>query len=363
MGRTEKAAVRLTAIFLIVFSLAGILILWTRQGTGVMARQRVAEKSGSLMDYLKETDQKTEAVQKLHSLRLVLPVRHSADSISIRSQNLFTEYTITIPDITASYFTEYPVSGNGQGINDLTYEMDGDKGVLTLTTNQSLFLEESVSGSYVFFDFKDIRDYFDKVVVIDAGHGGNDNGCMADGVYEKDLTLEIVKKFKQLTDQNAVTEVKEYGNTLTSMQIAGVGKVGFFYTRLSDKKVYLRPRREMAEKLGADLFLSVHINSTSSGRESSINGGQVLYKASDKTGESKKFADIVMNQMAEKLGCRKRGAIAGDNIYIVRTAKMPVALAEIGFITNKTEREKLLSDDYQEKTAQALLDAITEYLG
>lgn len=363
MGRTEKAAVRLTAMLLIVFSIAGILILWTKQGTGVMARQRVAEKSGSLMDYLKETDQKTEAVQKLHSLRLVLPVRHDADSIRISADNLYTGYTITIPDISASYFTDYPVSGNGAGIKDLTYEMDGSSGVLSLTTDEPLFLKKSTSGSYVFFDFKSIRDCFDKVVVIDAGHGGNDDGCMADGILEKDLTLSIVKKFKQLTDQNAVTEVKEYGNILTSMQVDGIGKIGFFYTRLSDKKVYLRPRREMAEKLGADLFLSVHINSTASGRESTINGGQVLYKASDKTGESKKFADIVMKQMADKLGCRSRGAIAGDNIYIVRTAKMPVALAEIGFITNKTEREKLLSDDYQEKTAQALLDAITEYLG
>ncbi len=362
MKRIEIAAVRLTAILLIFFSVAGIYLLWAKQGTGVMARQRAERESGSLMDYLKETDDRTEAVEKLHSLRLVLPVRHSSDSIKIIADNLYTGYTITIPDISASYFTDYPVSGNGAGIKDLTYEMDGDKGVLTLTTNQSLFLEKSVSGSYVFFDFKDIRDYFDKVVVIDAGHGGNDNGCMADGVYEKDLTLSIVKKFKHLTDQNSVTEVKEYGSNITSMQIDGIGKVGFFYTRLSDKKVYLRPRREMAEKLGANLFLSVHINSTSSGRESSINGGQVLYKASDKTGESKKFADIVMNQMAEKLGCRKRGTIAGDNIYIVRTAKMPVALAEIGFITNKTEREKLLSDDYQEKTAQALLDAVTEYL-
>lgn len=362
MGRTEKTAVRLVTILLIVFSFAGIVLLWTKQGTSIMARQRATEKSGSLMEFLKENDQNTAAIQKLHSLSLSIPVRHSADSVSIVSENLFTSYRITIKDISASYFMDYPVSGNGHGIKDLTYEMDGDDAVLTLTTDKPLFLNESSNGSYLFFDFKAVSDYFDKIVVIDAGHGGSDNGALAEGINEKDLTLSIVKKFKHLTDQNAVTEVKEYGTALTSMEIDGVGKVGFFYTRLSDKYVSLKYRRAVARKLGADIFLSVHINSTASGRESEINGGQVLYRAADKTGESKKLADTIMEQLKSRLGCRDRGSIAGDDIYIVRTAQMPVALVEVGFITNKTECKKLCSDDYQEKTAQALLAAVTEYL-
>ncbi|MGN0241212.1 MAG: N-acetylmuramoyl-L-alanine amidase, partial [Candidatus Weimeria sp.] len=174
--------------------------------------------------------------------------------------------------------------------------------------------------------------------------------------------LAIVKDFKHLTDQNSVKEVKEYGTSMTSMQIDGVGNVGFFYTRLSDRRVSLKERRELAEKLGADLFLSVHINSTASGRESDINGGQVLYRAADPSGESKKFAGTVMRQLEKYLGCRSRGTIAGDDIYIVRTAKMPVALAEVGFITNKAERSKLASSDYQNRAAQALVDAVSEYL-
>ena len=54
--------------------------------------------------------------------------------------------------------------------------------------------------------------------------------------------------------------------------------------------------------------------------------------------------------------------IAGDEIYIIRTANMPVALAEIGFITNDEERKRMASDGYQEKCAGAICSAMEEYL-
>ncbi|MDD6551472.1 MAG: N-acetylmuramoyl-L-alanine amidase [Lachnospiraceae bacterium] len=362
MGRTERFALRLLSLILVIFSVAGIVLLWTKQGTNLMARQRVDKKQGSLMSYLKQSDDNTSAIQKLHSLSLTIPAGHSNSDVTVKSTGMYTNYRIVIPDISASYFADFPVSGNGHYIKDLTYVMEGKDAVLTLTTGEPLFIERSVEQGYVFFDFKNPKNCFDRIVVIDAGHGGKDDGATAGGVKEKDLTLSIVKKIRDLTDKNAVKEVGGYGNAMTSMKVDGVGTVGFLYTRLSDKTVSLKERANLAKTFDADLFLSVHINSTASGRESSINGGQVLYRAGDKTGGSRKFAEQIMTCLRQQLGCRDRGTIAGDEIYIVRTAQMPVALAEIGFITNTSERQKLTDDDYQKKAASALLEAVMEEL-
>ncbi|MCR4674525.1 MAG: N-acetylmuramoyl-L-alanine amidase, partial [Lachnospiraceae bacterium] len=58
------------------------------------------------------------------------------------------------------------------------------------------------------------------------------------------------------------------------------------------------------------------------------------------------------------LGSNSKGLVAGDEIYIIRTSNVPVALAEVGFITNKEELEKMVSEEYQQKAAQSLYDAI-----
>lgn len=355
MGRTEKFPVRLISCILVIFSVIGVWLLWTKQGTNLMARTRVTKKSGSLMSYLKGSD-------KAHSLELTMPGRHSPSSVKLSSEKMYTTYRITIPDISASYFVDFPVTGNGHDIKNLRYAMKGKDAVLTLTTTEPLFIEKKNDSCHVFFDFRNPKDYFDKIVVIDAAAGGKDSGAVAGGVKEKDLTLSIIKKFKYLTDKKSVKEVKGYGSTLTSMKLDGVGTVGFFYTRLSDKTVTVKDRIDFAKTFDADLLLSVHMNSTASGRESSINGAQVLYRAADRTGESKHFAETIMDELKQHLGCSDRGVIAGDEDYMISTAEMPVAIADIGFITNSTERKKLADEDYQQKAAEALLDAVKEEL-
>ncbi|MQN01778.1 MAG: N-acetylmuramoyl-L-alanine amidase [Lachnospiraceae bacterium] len=362
MGRIEKGAVRLISVLLIIISVTGISFIWTRQGTDLMARYRLKSKNGSLMKYIGRENKHENAITSLHSLCIRLPKSLSQSAVSIKSDSRFKEYHITIPSVSSSYFADYPVSGNGRSIKSLKYQMSGRGAVLTLTTTKPLFIKKSSDSSYLFFDFKEPRKCFDKVVLVDAGHGGSDRGTVAGGVSEKDISLSIVKYFKHFTDKKAVTEVKEYGTNLTSMKIKGVGKVGFFYTRLSDKTISDKDRIEEAKKIGADLFLSVETGSTASGRESEINGAQVLYRGSDKTSRSRKFADTVLKKLLSGLKCEDRGSIAGDEHYIVSASKIPVAIAEVGFITNKAERKKLVTADYQKKAAKALVEAVSEYL-
>ena len=180
---------------------------------------------------------------------------------------------------------------------------------------------------------------YDRILVVDIGHGGSDPGAYISGCYEKTINLEIGKKLKELFD--AQDEIKVY------------------YTRTSDESVSLAERVGLANKVGADLFLSIHNNMVFD--SDSVNGTQAMYNGDDDSGfSSKNFANICMRYLLEELGSTDKGLVEGSDIYIIRNAKMPVALVEIGFMTNSEELEKLNDEEYQQRAAQALYDAVCE---
>ena len=120
-------------------------------------------------------------------------------------------------------------------------------------------------------------------------------------------------------------------------------------------------RVELANLCDADLFISVHNNSSSSGNFSSLSGTQVMYSQSDDSElSSKKLAQICLDNVSDTLGSRKRGLLKGDNIYIIRSSEVPVALIEVGFMTNRDELENLVSEEYQQRAAQGIYNAVME---
>ena len=159
-------------------------------------------------------------------------------------------------------------------------------------------------------------------------------------VIEKDLNLAIVKQLKAVFEE------------------AGDERIGVYYTRLKDVNPDLPERVELANVLEADVFLSVHINSGANASESYITGTGVMYDEADPTGRSKRFAKNCLRELLDELGTKSKRTIPGDNIYIIRKSKSPVALVEVGFITNEQELANLTSPSYQRRTAEALHRAV-----
>ena len=87
-----------------------------------------------------------------------------------------------------------------------------------------------------------------------------------------------------------------------------------------------------------------------------------MYEGGDTSGESKKFASICLEKLLDRLGSKSKGTVVGDEVYIIRMSEVPVALVEVGFMTNARELENLQDKEYQRKAAEALYDAILEYL-
>ena len=221
-------------------------------------------------------------------------------------------------------------------------DKDGDDGVIELNLDRIYELKTDVADQKLAMDFIDPHDIYDKVIVVDAGHGSRAAGATKKGVMEKEINLQIVLQLKKLFDESD-QNIKVY------------------YTRTEDTNPTLMQRVELANLCDADLFISVHNNSSSSGNFSSLSGTQVMYSQSDDSElSSKKLAQICLDNVSDTLGSRKRGLLKGDNIYIIRSSEVPVALIEVGFMTNRDELENLVSEDYQQKAAQGIYNAVME---
>lgn len=291
----------------------------------------------------KDDELTRQSILKGHQMRLTLPKNVTSDNVSIDNIHVDRTITIAINGIGKDYFSEYPIRGNADDIVDITYMSEDYVGVIELILDDVVEVQLTSEDEYIYLDFVDPHQVYDKVVVIDAGHGGNMPGATKMGVYEKDLDLQIALELKKLFDECDKN-------------------IGVYYTRTDDSNPSFAARVGLANDSGADVFLSIHNNSTASGRMSSISGTEVMYEGGDSTGESKEFASICLDNLIQALGSKSKGTVVGDEVYIIRMSNVPVALVEVGFMTNAEELEKLQNTEYQKKTAKALYDAVIEYI-
>ena len=189
------------------------------------------------------------------------------------------------------------------------------------------------------------RDVYDKIVVLDAGHGGIDEGTSsAKGHHEKEYTLLVLKELKKLMDK---TDIKVY------------------YTRLSDQKVTKAARTDLANKLEADLFISIHCNSSEKG-DGRAYGVETLYSKRKPVNSrlgNRKLSQIMLDSVAEEVDNKKRGVIRREGLYIMHHSDVPASIIEIGYMSNKSDLKYILSKNGRKKVAKGIYKGIMEALG
>lgn len=273
-------------------------------------------------------------------LSLRLPEGVGESDIHLTNDYVTQTIRIEIPGTDSSYFDSHPITGSSNHIDTLSYNRKGEQGAIEIVMDRVYELETTYADGSIHFEFLTPQEVYDKVVVIDAGHGGRATGAAKQGVNEKDINLALVLQLKEIFDESEEN-------------------IGVYYTRTDDSNPTFDQRVQLANKSDANLFISIHNNSTGSGRMSTANGTSVMYDEADETGRSKAFAQICVDEVAEQLGSRNRGIVEGDSIYIIRNSEVPVALIEVGFMTNQEELKLLCSEDYQKNTAIGIYNAIS----
>jgi N-acetylmuramoyl-L-alanine amidase len=182
----------------------------------------------------------------------------------------------------------------------------------------------------------------DKVIVVDAGHGGSATGATGGGVCEKDCTLAIALKLR------------------AELEACGAHVV---MTRTRDSDVSLSDRSRMGNEIGADLFVSIHNDSNE--RSNSASGTSTYFHASDPS--SRALATCVQHAVMATTGLPSRGVLSDTVMYnsgfaVLRGSSMPAVLCEVAYINNQVDRTKLIDSQFQQRVAKAICDGLRTYV-
>lgn len=183
-----------------------------------------------------------------------------------------------------------------------------------------------------------VRDASNPLIVIDAGHGGVDSGCIKGDVLEKDINLEIATKVREQLNARGYEVLM---------------------TREGDETISLEDRVKLANENGATIYISIHQNASEEEPED-VHGIETYYSGESEV-DSKRLAQLMQQQLTNSTDARDRSILANENLYVIRETNMPACLVETGFLSNKKECGLLVADDYQTQLAESIVSGVELY--
>ena len=175
-------------------------------------------------------------------------------------------------------------------------------------------------------------------IAIDAGHGGRDPGAVGGDVMEKDINLTIVEMLVDLV------------NAQPDMVAAQIRRLDIF--------ISLEDRILQAEEAGAEIYVTVHVNSYTTDGPDGVE--TIIDNTRELDSESWVLGELIQDGVTEITGARNRGTRSQES-YLQRT-EMPAVSVETGYITNDAERANLVDPAYQAVLAQGIMNGIRQFI-
>ncbi len=175
-------------------------------------------------------------------------------------------------------------------------------------------------------------------IAVDAGHGGRDPGATADDVLEKDINLTIAGLLTDLI------------NTEPDLRAVQIRTLNIF--------ISLEDRIIQAEEAGADVYVTVHVNSYTNGEPDGIE--TIIDSTREQDDDSWVLGELIQSSLTDITDARDRGTRSQES-YLQRT-QMPAVSVETGYITNDAERAKLVDPTYQALIAQGIFNGIRQFI-
>ncbi len=230
-----------------------------------------------------------------------------------------------------------------KGISVLSYVEEGTTvSEINMVFDKCYAVSVAEQEEYYILNLKKYSEVYDRLIVLDPGHGGKDPGAGAENyrIAEADLVLKMVLYLKELLEEN--TDIK------------------VFCTRTEDVYPTLQERADLALGMEADLFISWHCNAAESGAR---RGTEVIFNAEQGKEDkfnSRNFATLCLNKLLAVLGTRNSGITDRQDLHVVRRATMPVVLIETAYLSNSKDLEILKDDTKLRAAAYAIYEAVLE---
>ena len=273
-----------------------------------------------------------------------LPANIDASEIENEDNYFSNNFTITLPGDLRNHFNQNPVKYDTSKVKNVTTALNDDGNtVLTFYTTRLYAYRLNITKSQIKVAIDNAKKLYSKVVVIDPGHGGHDNGTESfNGIYkEKNVVLSI-----------GYTYFRNYLND---------DDLKVYWTRKDDTYPTLPERAAFAKKVDADIFISVHMNAF---QKSTPKGTEIFYSTRNNILQpnglsSYTMASMFLKNITSTFNTYNRGVKTAA--YVVTNMNtVPAVLLEYGFLTNKDDLDKFSKLENQDKAAEVLYDTIEE---
>ncbi len=271
-------------------------------------------------------------------LCIPLPEGTKAEEVSIENHYMEQQLFILIEGVPEEFYETKGVFGNISKVSAGFFENENGAARLKFELKDIYECKSILEEDHIYIELVAPREIYDKIIVIDAGHGGADTGLQVGNIVEKDITLDIARRVKEQLDG---TDIKVY------------------YTRMEDIAVSQESRIRIANAAKADMYISIHLNSD--GNDTGKYGTETLYN-----GEffipgfgSLELADILEREVVTAISGKGNGLYEADEKETaVWEASVPAALIQAGYATNPQEASLLSREDYRERIATGIVNAV-----
>lgn len=192
-----------------------------------------------------------------------------------------------------------------------------------------------------------------KIVVLDAGHGGEDPGAVSNfsGAKEKDITLSIVLETKSLLEADGYTVILTRSEDVLNYTDENLSMT-------AKRRQDLQARKKAMDESNADIVISVHLNAFTDSRYS---GAQTFY--TKQSVSSKKLAIALQDALRAHLdeANTREALLKSEDIIITKNCKVTTTIVECGFLSNEEEEKRLTDQEYQKRIAEAIKMGIDDY--
>lgn len=315
----------------------GISIVLIKKDNGTY----YTSQSGNIFEVIMCEDSTTNVENSMYQMKFSMPDGVTIEDIT--DEDLYYEKTfiLTLKGDYLNYFSSNPVSYSSSIVKNVTVSLNSAGNTeIKVQTKKLQGYKLNDCGDYIGVTIDNPSKVYEKIVVLDAGHGGKDVGALNSKENEKTLNYNIIYK-----------RAKEYFNSKDS-------DIKAYWTRIDDSYVDLNTRAAFADTVEADMFISLHMNSATS---TSANGLEVLYASNNKNEmsdmDSKKMATIFKEQLISDLKMTDRGIKDRVNLVVLKKNVVPSVLIELGFISNSSDFKKLSDASFQEKAAASIYRA------
>ncbi len=262
---------------------------------------------------------------------------------NVTNQDLYQskKFQIIISGDHVAFYQNNPIVINNSAIKNITTTKSGNNTVITVTTSSLMGYKIYENGDNFQVKIGTPRTIYKNIIVLDAGHGGHDPGAQNKGTNEKDLTHKILYTLMKNYFSGNAPDIKVY------------------WTRTNDSYITLANRAAFAKSVGADVFVSLHMNSAT---KSTANGTEVYYSVSNNGKDfsgitSQKMANLFRAQLLKDLGLTNRGTKTAA-YYVLKHNTVPAILIELGFISGSSDYAKLTNAAFQQKAAKSIYTGI-----